>query len=412
MKIIVHSSLAFSLVNFRGALLAALVAEGHEVTATAPDRDARVEEELARIGVGFIQVPMARASLSPLTDLRTLAAYIGLMLRQRPDVVIAYTQKPIIYGGIAARLAGIGSYYVIMSGLGFVFSPAGAARPALRRCVSLLYRQAISRARAVFVFNSDDRAEMLRHRIIGPHHKVVQIPGSGVDTDHFIARPLPEPPRTVLMIARLMRDKGVREFVESARLVKRLFPEARFRILGRVEEDNPTAIGREELARWAEEGVVELLPETRDVRAHLAEAAIFALPSYYREGLPRTILEALATGRPVVTTALPGCRDAIVEGVTGLLVPPCDPVALADAIMRLLRDPERLAAMSLAARRAAEEKYDVRLVNRMLIDAMELSRRDGETDSPAGSITSPVSSAIFASSGAVLATSREGRPDA
>lgn len=372
MRVIVHSSLAYSLINFRGALLAMLVDQGHEVIATAPDRDIQVEEKLARMGVGFEQVPMARASLSPLKDLRTLAHYVSLMRKRRPDVVIAYTQKPIIYGGLATRLAGIRRYYVIMSGLGFIFSSEGRVRSLLRKIVSLIYRQGIRRAHAVFVFNSDDRREMIRHGIISPDQKVVQVSGSGIDTRHFTAQPLPSSGLTVLMIARLMRDKGVEEFVESARIVKRRMPDVRFQILGRAEDDNPTGVSREKVERWQGEGIIELLPETRDVRPYLAAATLFALPSYYREGLPRTILEALATGRPVVTTTLPGCRDAVQDGVTGILVPPRDAVALADAILDLLGNPAKLAAMSTAARRVAVQRYDVRLVNQALVDTMGL----------------------------------------
>lgn len=396
MKILVHSSLAYSLVNFRGALLAALIAEGHEVIATAPDRDADIEAKLEQMGVGFERVPMARASLSPFRDLQTLASYIGMMRRHRPDVVISYTQKPIIYGGLATRLFGKAKYYVIMSGLGFIFSEASDSRTGLRKLVSRMYREAIRKARTVFVFNSDDRSEMLRHGIVSREQKVVQVSGSGVDTRRFVATPIRQDPPTVLMIARLMRDKGVQEFVESAKVVKQRIPDARFQILGRLEEDNPTGISKEELAQWSSEGVIELLPETRDVRPYLEAATVFTLPSYYREGLPRTILEALSAGRPVVTTDLPGCRDAIEHGTNGLLVPPRDPQALADAILEILDDPEKLAAMSSAAREIAERKYDVRRVNAALIDVMGLKRSDGpapsglrraETDARTGDAT-------------------------
>ncbi|AKH42855.1 glycosyltransferase involved in cell wall biosynthesis [Altererythrobacter atlanticus] len=388
MKILVHSSLAYSLVNFRGALLAALVAEGHDVIATAPDRDDDIEAKLAAMDVKFEQIPMARASLSPFKDLQTLWAYVRMMRRHKPDVVISYTQKPIIYGGLATRLAGKARYYVIMSGLGFIFSEASDARTGLRKLVSRMYREAIRKARTVFVFNSDDRSEMLRHGIVSGEQRVVQVPGSGVDTRRFLARPIRQDPPVVLMIARLMRDKGVKEFVEAAKIVKQRIPAARFQILGRLEEDNPTGISKDELAQWCSEGVIELLPETRDVRPYLEEATIFSLPSYYREGLPRTILEALSSGRPVVTTDLPGCRDAINHRQNGLLVPPRDPQALADAVLEMLADPARLEAMSVAARDLAERKYDVRRVNEALIDVMCLkASAPAETSAATQTIT-------------------------
>ncbi|WNO54219.1 glycosyltransferase family 4 protein [Stakelama saccharophila] len=390
MKLLVHSSLAYSLINFRGALLRALVAAGHEVVATAPDRDPEIERELARIGVGFEPVPMARASISPLRDCMTLAAYMRLMRRHRPHAVIAYTQKPIIYGGLAARLAGRSRFHVLMSGLGYVFSDEARHRVLLRRLVSMVYRQGVHAARTIFVFNSDDRSEMLRNRIISERHYVVQVSGSGVDTTHFAARPLPDGPPVVLMIARLMRDKGVYEFVEAARRVKAAMPEVRFQILGRRDHENPTAVSEAECRNWANAGLVEILPETRDVRPHLAASSLFVLPSFHREGLPRTILEALATGRPVVTTDLPGCRDAIVEGENGRLVPPRDPEALAGAILETLADPDALLRMATAARRSAERSYDVHDVNAALLACMRLSRCESVVSPKSAPIPSPL----------------------
>ncbi|TPG42876.1 glycosyltransferase family 1 protein [Sphingomonas koreensis] len=373
MKVLLHSSLAYSLINFRGALLAALIAAGHEVIATAPDRDAEVEARLRAIGVRFERVPMARASLSPLRDLATLAAYVRLMRRHRPDAVIAYTQKPIIYGGLAARLAGRARFHALMSGLGYVFSAEAGRRVWLRRLVSRLYREGVRSARAIFVFNADDRAEMLRNKIISASHYVVQVPGSGVDTRHFAAQPLPDGPPVILMIARLMRDKGVYDFVESAKRVKAVLPAARFQLLGRLEPSNPTAITPAECRVWTDAGLIELLPETRDVRPHLAASSLFVLPSFYREGLPRTILEALASGRPVITTDLPGCRDAIVDRRNGRLIPPRDPEALARAILETLADRDALEAMAAAARDHAERHYDVHDVNAVLLSCMRLS---------------------------------------
>lgn len=383
-KILVHSSLIYSLVNFRGELLKAMVAEGHEVIVTAPDRDPRVEAKLAEMGIRFEQVPMARASLSPFTDLRTLASYLRLMWKHRPDVVIAYTQKPIIYGGMIARLFPGTHFHVIMSGLGFAFSPAADHRRFLRRLVSLMYRLGVARAKTIFVFNADDKTDMVKHGIITRRHNVVQVPGSGVDTTHFTAGPPGLSPPVVLLVARLMRDKGIFEFVESARRVKRLIPDARFQILGRRETDNPTGISDRQCREWSAEGIVDILPETHDVRPHLNAATLFVLPSYYREGLPRTILEALASGRPVITTDMPGCRDAIIDNVNGRLVPPRDPASLADAISELLSDPILLERMSAAARETAVSQYDVRDVNRKVLRATGLMDRPGPDAPPMG----------------------------
>lgn len=372
MKVLMLGSLSYSLINFRGRLLKALRDAGHDVVASAPDHDAAVVEALADMGVAFRSVPMARAGLNPVKDLATLWAYVALLRREKPDVVIAYTQKPIIYGGLAARLYGKARFYVLMSGLGYVFSPEADKRHLLRRCVSHAYRMAVSRARAIFVFNGDDRRMMTRHGIIHEDQHVVQIGGSGIDIGHFTQQPLPPGPPTFLMIARLMRDKGVGVYVEAARAVKQRYPEARFRLLGRFEPDNPTGYSQRECAEWSASGLIEHLSETRDVRPHLAAAHIFVLPSFYREGLPRTLLEALATGRPIITTDMPGCREPVLPGHNGWLVAPRDAVALADAMLDALSDPARLGEMARCARTLAIEQYDVTRVNAQLLECMHL----------------------------------------
>ena len=372
MKIVILSSLSWSLVNFRGALIARMAAEGHEVVACAPDVEPGVIATLARAGVRFRLTPMARAGTNPLRDLATLAGYVRLMRAERPDVVVAYTQKPIIYGGIATRLFGRSRFYAIMSGLGYVFSDEANARRGLRRLVSGLYRAGVRRARCIFVFNGDDRRTMLVNHIVDERQRVVQVPGSGVDVGHFVPQPMPTGATTFLMMGRLMRDKGVGEYVAAARRVRARWPDTRFLLLGRPETENPTGYAVEEMQTWQDEGLVELLAETRDVRPYLASAHVFVLPSFYREGLPRTILEALATGRPVITTDMPGCREPIEEGRNGFLVPPRDAAALAGAMERFLQCPALLQPMGEAARQVAIEIYDVERVNRQLLEEMEV----------------------------------------
>ena len=372
MKILVMSSFAFSLLNFRGELLRRMVNGGHQVIACAPDDDPAVARSLADMGIRYVRIPMARASTNPFADLRTLAAYVALMLRERPDVVLAYTQKPIIYGGIAARLTGGRPFHALMTGLGYAFGEDGAKRPLLRQIVRVLYREGVRRARTIFVFNRDDRPEMLAQGIIREDAPVMQVPGSGIDTAHFAAQPVPEGPPRFLMIARLMRDKGLLEFVEAARALRQRWPEARFHLLGRIDADNPTAVSEADVHRWQAENIIEYTPETRDVRPFIGAASVFVLPSYYREGLPRTILEAMATGRAIITTDMPGCREPVYEGRNGFLVPPRDAAALAQAMERFLADPSLAATMGEASRRVAETIYDVHRVNSILMNAMQL----------------------------------------
>ena len=373
MKILILSSFAFSLINFRGRLIEAMVREGHEVVACAPDDDPAVERRLAALGAAYRLTPMARTGSNPFADMALMLRYARTILRERPDVVLAYTQKPIIYGGMAARLFRGIRFYALMSGLGYVFSPAAQDRHMLRALVSRLYRIGVARAKAIFVFNRDDRAELIAQGIVGPSAPVVEVPGSGVDLGHFKAAPFPEGSPSFLMISRLMRDKGVFEYAEAAGRLKARYPEARFRLLGRLDRDNPTGLSEAELDRWVGEGIIDYMPETRDVRPHLAASTVFVLPSYYREGLPRTLLEALATGRPLVTTDLPGCREPVIDRVNGFLVEPRNVGALQQAMERFLLDPSLAPAMGERSRALAEERFDVNKVNRQILRVMDMT---------------------------------------
>jgi glycosyltransferase involved in cell wall biosynthesis len=374
LKILVLSSLAYSLVNFRGALLDAMRDNGHDVVAVAPDRDLDVEQRLAASGIALRIVPMSRTGIGPFEDLRTTLAYLRLMRKERPDIIFAYTQKPIIYGGLAARLYRKARFFAMMSGLGYMFSTEAQHRTFLRRIFCRLYREGLRPAVTLFVFNRDDRPDMIDAKIITQSKKVIQVPGSGIDVTHFARQPIPDGPVAFLLIGRLMRDKGVYDFIEAARIVRETHPTTCFRILGRPEANNLTGLDLQEVTRLTEEGVVEFLAETRDVRPTLKDATVFVLPSYHREGLPRTILEALATGRPVITTDTPGCRDPIEPGVNGLLVPPKAPKALAQAMIHLIDHPALVEAMAKRSRHLAETVYNVDLVNAQLLDAMGLIR--------------------------------------
>ncbi len=369
MKILVIASLTRSLLNFRRSLLEDLVKTGAEVVACAPEEEAESLTRLAAMNVRFERIPMARASTNPAGDLKTLAALVALFRRERPDIVLAYTQKPIIYGGLAARLAGAPRFYAMQSGLGFTFSEENT-NAALRRLVSLLYRAGVKRADAVFVFNADDEAEMRRRGIL-TDQRVVRVPGSGVDTADYPPSAPPTGAPVFLIVARLMRDKGHYEFVEAARRLKARWPQARFQILGPFDA-NPASIDARDLDAWKQEGVVTYLGETGDVRPYLAASSVFVLPSYHREGLPRSILEAMSTGRAIVTTDMPGCRETVAPGVNGFLTPPKDVQALAAAMERFLADPALIASMGAASRARALSMFDVRIVNAILLKTMGL----------------------------------------
>lgn len=383
MKIVVVASLAFSLVNFRGRLLADMIAAGNEVIACAPDDDIEVAATLAGLGVAYRAMPMSRTGLNPFADLRTLVWLIGLFARERPDVVLAYTQKPIIYAGIACRIVRRPRFLPMVSGLGHAFSDESGRW--LRRLVATLYRQALAKAETVFVFNGDDKDEMLRNGMMRRDVPVVQLPGSGVDLDRYTVAPLPKGPLRFLMIARLLRSKGLIEYVEAARRIRARHPEIRFALLGPLDP-NPDGVGQAEIDAWQRDGVIDYLGEVRDVRPHLAAASVFVLPSWYREGLPRTILEAMATGRAVITTDMPGCREPVEQGITGIIVAPRDIEALEGAIMTFVRDPGLAVTMGACGRRAVAARFSVERVNAMLLAALQPREGGGHRSSPRGPI--------------------------
>lgn len=379
MKIIVFSSLAYSLVNFRGRLLRAMVAAGHDVIACAPDDNSDVRAQLSDIGVEFRTVPMARTGLNPLEDIKTLRKMVALLRDERPDVVMAYTQKPIIYGGVAARIVGGIRYYAMCSGLGHVYSGGGLRIGILRRVVSGLYRMAVSKADGVFVFNRDDAQEMRRHRIVSPHQIVTRVNGSGIDVARFAWEPVSSGPPVFLMIARLMRDKGPADFAKASAMVKAVNKDAKFRLLGPFDA-NPNSVTQKELDQWQEESGIEYLGSTTDVRPHLTRCTTFVLPTFYREGLPRTILEAMATGRAIITTDTPGCRETVIEGENGYLVKPRDPEGLARAMIQIASVEGRAQDFGNVSRKIAEDRFAVEKVNAHLLSLMRLDRQGGAVD--------------------------------
>lgn len=369
-KVLVLGSYAPSLIRFRGPLLRDLVAAGCQVLAAASEEDPETEAELEGMGVGYRRVAMERAGTDPLADLRTLAALVRLLRAERPDLLLAYTLKPIVYGGIAAQLAGVPRFFAMVTGLGYAFAESPALRRRLvREASARLYRAALRRAEAVFFFNDEDQAELERRGALRSGQRVVRVDGSGIDLDQFAAAPLPEGPPVFLLIARLLSEKGLYEYVEAARRVRARWPEARFWLLGHLDP-NPTSITAAELERWQAEGVVEYLGETRDVRPYLRDCTVYVLPSYYREGIPRTLLEAMATGRPLITTDWQGCRETVLAGENGFLVPVRDSAALALAMARFLEEPDLARRMGRRSREMARERFDVRRINAVLLATM------------------------------------------
>jgi glycosyltransferase involved in cell wall biosynthesis len=374
-KVLLLASCARSLVNFRGPLMRALVDAGCRVVGCGPEDDPldagpEVSRDLAALGVPYRRVPMARTGLNPFADLRTLLAIAGVMRAERPDIVLAYTMKPVIYGSLAARLLGVPRRFAMITGLGYVFGDRPSVVQRLVRMVSCqLYRLALSGSDAVIFFNPDDQAEFVQRHVLRPGQPAVRVDGSGVDTDYFAAAPVPEGPPTFLLAARLLRHKGIGEFVAAARLLRGRWPHARFQLLGWLEP-TPGSITQAEVNAWRAEGVVDYLGGTLDVRPYLRDCTVLVLPSYYREGIPRAVVEALATGRAVITTDSPGCRETVIPGENGFLVAPREATALARAMELFLEDPALAVAMGRRSRELALARFDVRKVNATMLTTL------------------------------------------
>lgn len=354
--------------NFRGDLIKALQAKDYDVLVTGPDQIGR--ETIDALGVRFAELPMNKTGTAPLTDLRYCLSLFRLIRRERPDRILAYTVKPVVYGGLAARLAGHKRFYSLITGGGYTFTASTLKARLLGLVVRALYRVSLGFSRAAIFQNNDDRQEFIDRGLVkGGKTRVVA--GSGVNLNAFQKEAPPSEP-SFLMISRLLGSKGVMEYLQAAALVRKDHPQACFKLVGQYEDSMQDALSREAIDHYFATGIVERHEETGDVRPYYRDCAVYVLPSY-REGTPRTVLEAMAIGRPIITTDTNGCRDTVREGVNGFLVPPRDARALAERMSWCLMHPGLLADMGQASRRLCEEHYDVNLVNKSMLDIMEVA---------------------------------------
>lgn len=369
MKFLLIASFPESLLHFRGALISALQAKGLEVHVASPDVHigSEVRMRLEVQGLVVHSIPMRRTGMNPLADLCTLLSLWRLMRSIRPVYVMGYTIKPVIYGSLAAWLALVPKRFALITGLGFAFQ-GESQRSTLRSIVQRMYALALGRANKVFFQNLDDEALFRNRGILLPGVPSCVVNGSGVDVARYALAPLPNHPVHFLMIARLLGDKGVREYAEAARRVRIRHPEVLFSLVGWIDS-NPDAIAKKELDTWVATGTLEYLGRLSDVRPAIEASTVYVLPSY-REGTPRTVLEAMAMGRAVITTDAPGCRDTVVDGDNGYLVPVKSIEALERAMQCFIDDPALAQRMGQRSRQIAEKKYDVHNVNKVMMIEM------------------------------------------
>ena len=370
MHIVLLGNTSRGAVNFWSVLMESLRAAGCRVTVFAPAGDADADAAILGMGVTLRHYPLDRKGLNPVRDTVTLTALYRLFRREKPDLLFCYTIKPVIYGCLAARFAGVRRRFAAITGLGYMFEADSAVKTVLRALAVLLYRLALLGATAVFFQNREDREIFAKAGIVSSAHRVELTRGTGVDVAHFAPVPLPPGPPVFLLVGRLLEAKGLHEYAQAARMLKRRYPDVRFQLLGPPEYGRG-AVPPERVRDWEREGIIEYLGQTGDVRPYLAAASVIVLPSW-REGTPCSVMEGMSMGRPAVVTDAPGCREVVVEGVNGHMTPLRDPLALAGAMERFILHPEDIASMGAASRRIAVEEFDARKVAAHIMRVMGL----------------------------------------
>lgn len=380
MKFLLIAGFPDSLLQFRGPLIDALQAQNLQVHVAAPDlpEGNAMRQRLEAKGLVIHDIPLRRTGMNPIADLQCMLHLWRLMRAIKPDFVMGYTIKPVIYGSLAAWLARVPHRFALVTGLGYAFQGQhddGKARQLLRSLVQGLYALGLRRTEKVFFQNPDDEALFRTLRILSPGTPSCVVNGSGVNVDEYRPVALPTTPQ-FLLIARLLGDKGVREYAQAAARIRVSRPDVLFSLVGWIDE-NPDAIKQKELDAWTSTGTLNYLGRLGDVRPAIAECSVYVLPSY-REGTPRTVLEAMAMGRAVITTDAPGCRETVIDGVNGWLVPVRSADALATSMQRFLDQPDLAARMGMQSREIAESKYDVRKVNAVMLREMGIADLNGK----------------------------------
>jgi glycosyltransferase involved in cell wall biosynthesis len=366
-KILIVANTSWFIQNFELKLMQELQAE-MEVVAVSPQDD--WSAKFPSLGVRFVEIPIRRRGMNPITDVGMIRRLYSIYKRERPDCVFHNTIKPVIYGSIAAKYAAVPRILNMVPGLGYVFTGDRFLQRTLRRLVKQMYKRALAGSHQVFFQNPDDRNFFVENGLVQPD-KADLTYGLGVDLDRFqyVSPANNGSDCTFMLVSRVLWDKGVGEFVAAATKVKSAHPGARFQILGKLDQDNPSHIPAETVQEWVRSGAIEYLGEVPDVRPLLEKADVVVLPSY-REGIPNALLEGMALGRPVITTDVPGCRETVLDQVTGLLVPPRDSDALATAMDYMIANPGRRAEMGREGRQLAERRFDVKIVNSIILNAV------------------------------------------
>lgn len=352
--------------NFRGDLIKEIQAKGYDVVVTGPNREG--VDKIEALGAKFIEVPVDKNGTNPLADIGYCLKLRKILKKEKADAILGYTIKPVIYGSIAGWLAGVKNRTAMVTGAGYLFASKSAKAKIIRGISFMLYRMGLGAAHKVIFQNIDDLNEFVEHKLV-KREKCHVVNGSGVNMSKYTPAPYPETP-SFFFLGRLVHSKGGMDFAEAAKIVKGQHPEARFMILGKLEKNLPDAIKEEELMPYVDDGTIELFPETDNIPQYYAITSVFVLPTAYREGTPRVILEAMASARAIITTNTPGCKETVIEGENGYFTAIHNPDELAKKMMLFIDNPEQVERCGKRSYEICNNKYEVSIINKNMMEIM------------------------------------------
>ncbi len=366
MKFILVSPKNRTAYNFRGDLVKKIISAGYEVIITGPNRDniQKVEE----LGARFVEIPMNKNGVNPLKDLSYMMALRDLFKKEKPDVVLGYTSKPVIYGSMAGKLAGVPHKVAMVTGAGYAFTAKTKKAKIIKLIMSVLYKIGFMCADTVIFQNTDDKEQFVKENLV-KENKCCVVNGSGVNMEKFSVAPYPQQ-MTFFMLSRVMYSKGIREYLEACEIVKSKYPEVRCMLLGACEGIQDS-LSQQDLDTYINKGIIEHFGETDTVADYYKQCSVYVLPSY-REGTPRTVLEAMAMGRAVITTHAPGCRETVIDGETGFLVPVQNGQAVAEKMIEFIENPQLVETMGKKSLEYCKNKFDVIKVNKEMCNHLKI----------------------------------------
>jgi glycosyltransferase involved in cell wall biosynthesis len=367
-KFILISPKNRSAYNFRGDLIKDIQTKGYDVVVTGPNQEG--VDKIEALGANFIEIPVNKNGTNPFADISYCLKLRKIMKAEKADAILGYTIKPVIYGSIAGWLAGVKNRTAMVTGAGYLFASNSIKARAIRLVSFILYRIGLGVAQKVIFQNIDDLNEFVARRLV-KREKCHVVNGSGVNMTKYTPEDYPDKP-AFFFLGRLVHSKGGLDFAKAAKVVKSQHPEVRFMILGKLEKNLPDAILPEEMMPYVNEGVVELFSETDDIPKYYAMTSVFVLPTAYREGTPRVILEAMASARAIITTNTPGCKETVVEGENGFFTDIHNYKDLAEKMLFFINNPETVAVFGKASHDICKKKYEVSLVNKRMLEIMKL----------------------------------------